>query len=867
MKCLGNWARRSAFSIMKIKMKKVFCLFSLFCLTFSLNAIAADVEVGVSQALAEYRADNIGNVKYTLWFNIPKAKNDKIHGHEILYFTWKGNDNLQIDFKGDKSQFDGKCTINGRKCNVTMQSEHIVIPRSHLRHGANAIELDFTSGDKSLNRSDEYLYTLFVPDHARSVFPCFDQPDIKARFTLSLSMPREWKAISNGAIRYARCDAGQESKKVMFAQSDIIPTYLFSFTAGKFFSKTTTHGGYEMEALYRETDMAKVAQLDKVFEEIALSLHWLEDYTGIRQPFRKYGFVVLPGYQFGGMEHPGAIQFRDQSIFLGRNPTPDEELNRLELLAHETAHLWFGDLVTMRWFNDVWTKEVFANFMASKISRQQFHDINHDLNFLKIYQSRALETDRTDGTHPIQQPLDNLKNAGLLYGNIIYDKAPVMMRKLEELMGAEAFRRGLQSYLKRFSYANATWDDLIDIFDKQNPGAGIRDFSEVWVKQKGLPTIITERKDNKLIVKQTDPYNRGLCWKQKFNIGLLKYPIADNHTDLLYKTIEIDVRDARQSIVIPLDTACKAIVPNCDGRGYGRFVIDSVGPKDNDFLLTNWSYLPDLEKYSVLMTVYENYLMHNCSIDRISGITILALMTGNINEQIESTLCDYANRLMFDMPSSQRYETEKLLFGISREHPHKSVRTKLSRILYNNAMAPEVVDSVYNIWKNHSDSLINEHDYMRMAYHLAIMKPQQWRDIISIQRARLSNPDVIREFDFVSRACNPSADAQLELFRSLLNKENRAIEPWASQMLALLNTEAREPQSNQYITPALDALQEIQRTGDIFFPGDWLYSLLSGHKSKEARWIVNSWIAAHTAYPIALINKLKENAYYILNGR
>ena len=354
------------------------------------------------------------------------------------------------------------------------------------------MEISFTSADKSLNRHADFLYTLFVPANARSVFPCFDQPDLKALFAVDLDMPQGWTSLTSDSTH-------------------LLPTYLFSFVAGKFQRQTVVRDGRELTALYRETDPKKVAQLDKCFDEAALSLRWLETYTGIPYPFSRYGFVVLPGYQFGGMEHPGAIQFTDREIFLGEKPTPDEELTRLELIAHETSHMWFGDLVTMRWFNDVWTKEVFANFLASKISREQFPDINHDLNFLKAYQMRALSTDRTPGTHPIQQPLDNLRDAGLLYGNIIYDKAPVMMRKLEQLMGAEAFRRGLQAYLRCFAYSNATWDDLIALLDGVAPQADLNAFSEVWVKQKGLPDITCRSVAEGVEVKQRDRYGRGHC--------------------------------------------------------------------------------------------------------------------------------------------------------------------------------------------------------------------------------------------------------------------------------------------------------------------------------------------------------------------
>ncbi|MBQ7440078.1 MAG: hypothetical protein IJV52_00905 [Prevotella sp.] len=319
------------------------------------------VENGVSHALAIQRKATLSDIHYTLSFHIPAMRNDSVTGMATIDFNRKGQENLQIDFQGTVT---GDITVNGKSMAADHHDEHVVIPGDMLTDGKNSITIPFTSLDNALNRTEEYLYTLFVPDHARSAFPCFDQPDLKATYDLSLTLPKEWTAISNGALEKEddlslRSDSTALTHKTMvFRTSELLPTYLFSFTAGKFEEKTEQRDGRDITILYRETDPDKVAQLPIVFDQIALSLKWLEDYTGIPYPFQKYGCVVLPGYQFGGMEHPGCIQFRDATIFLGKDATPDEEFNRLQLLAHETSHMWFGDLVTMKWFDDVWTKEV-----------------------------------------------------------------------------------------------------------------------------------------------------------------------------------------------------------------------------------------------------------------------------------------------------------------------------------------------------------------------------------------------------------------------------------------------------------------------------------------------------------------------------
>ena len=817
------------------------------------QGMAVNVENGVSWELARYRAAHLSGIRYEIAFSIPDDRSENVTFEETILFDYQGGDDLQIDFQGKDLDPVGK--VNGKKFPLSVSHEHLVLPKRLLRKGRNIVQLSGISADQSLNRNVDYLYTLFVPAHARSVFACFDQPDLKARFSLSLTMPSDWVAISNAPVLHQKSKKEKHLpaylKKVRFEESDLLPTYLFSFTAGKFQRQVAERDGRQLEALYRETDSLKVAQMDKVFDEIALSLGWLEKYTGIAYPFKKYGFVVLPGYQFGGMEHPGAIQFRDKSIFLGKDPTPDEELNRLELIAHETTHMWFGDLVTMRWFNDVWTKEVFANLLADKISKEQFPQINHDLNFLKVYQTRALATDRTDGTHPIQQSLDNLNNAGLLYGNIIYDKAPVMMRKLEQQMGQEAFQQGLQHYLRSYAYSNATWDDLIAILDSIQPHANLKAFSHVWVKEKGMPTITCRYKDGKIFVDQTDPFRRGLVWRQEFKIGCVYDGTLAELTD--------QVEQAHEEL--PFAMYPQQLYLNYDGSGYGRFLITEPEQKD---AFHDWYDLPETNRFAAMMNIYENYLAHKLSAKE----TFHDLMDGlrkERNDLIASTCIDYLMRVKFDMEGAAQRDAEIYMMDCAYDHPLKSVRLKMLRNMGTTAVDPEVLDSIYGIWKGQKDSLLTVNDYNAIAYHLSLMMPSQWKQILEVQRARLKNEDQQREFDYISRGCNPDVEVQKQLFYGLLQKENRRIEPWARSLLALLCDNVREPYNNAYLKPGLDALQDIQQTSDIFFPGYWLSALLSGHKSQEAKERVRAWIDTHPDYPATLMNKLKENAYYLLN--
>ena len=817
---------------MKKLIRQLMAVIMMTALSLSANALT--VENGVSRELALYRSAHISQVHYNLSFTVPAEKSKPVYFEELLLFNWTGDEDLQIDFQGDAHQLSGEVLVNGKTIKTVLKNEHIIIPAQYLLQGENSIAISGYSGDKALNRSEDYLYTLFVPDHARSVFPCFDQPDLKAVFSLKLDIPDGWVSISN-----------QTSKP--------IPTYLFSFTTGKFQVKKDYRDGRQLTALYRETDSAKVAQLPIVFDQVALSLRWMEEYTGIPYPFEHYGFVVLPGYQFGGMEHPGCIQYNDQRIFLGPEPTPDEEMSRLNLIAHETSHMWFGDLVTMRWFDDVWTKEVYANFMADKIAREQFPDVNHDLAFIKAHYPLAMGTDRTRGTHPIQQSLDNLNKAGLLYGNIIYHKAPIMMSKLEKEKGEENLRNGLRSYLNRYAYSNATWDDLIVELDKFAPEHSAQSFSDVWVKQKGMPTIdCLGTQNGSVAVRQQDFYGRGLVWRQGFDVSFADKNGISKGTSIYMEKPQVEIAGVNSMTPIL----------NSNGEGYGRFFIDR---KALPILADGWRTMPDdLTRYAAVLNLYENYHLNNITADTLVDI-MLNYLAHEENELVASTIASCLSDLTPRLNASQRATAEHRIFDMMQSHNLQSVRQSLLRQLSLKATTPDVVDSLYDIWQGPRASFLNNRDYMRMAYHLAIMLPDHWQEILETERTRLKTDDERREFDFISRACNPDEQVHQQLFNDLLKVENRRVEPWVRTMLALLNDPTREPLSNRYLVPGLDALEEIQRTGDIFFPGYWLSNLLNGHKSDEARQIVNAWIESHPSLSPALMNKLLENAYWLLD--
>ena len=802
------------------------------------------LDPGISRELAQWRKQRYHNPRYTLHFDIPASRSEDVSGVVTISLSLDKSEDIIIDYRESDNILSVK--LNNADTPYEIINEHIVLRNAPA--GENSVVITFTASDQSLNRQEEYMYTLLVPDRARTLFPCFEQPDMKATYTLSLTLPEAWEAVSNTAQQSSKRENAR--KIVSFMPTEPLSTYLFSFVAGRLSKSTYDDGRHTFSAYYRESDPKRLEQLDTIFAEVAASLDWLEEYTGIEYPFAKYDLIILPGFQYGGMEHTGATLYNDTQMFLSENPTPDEELRRIQLIAHETAHMWFGDYVTMRWFDDVWTKEVFANYFAARMAEPLFPDINHTLNRLKTYTASALNEDRTEGTTSIRQELDNLRNAGLIYGQIIYNKAPVVMQKLHEIMGEEAFRRGIQEYLTTYAYDNATWDDLITILDRLSDH-DLRTFSDVWVNEPGMPHISLQRTDDSLKISDSDPLGRGLSWPQRFTIT------AVTHTGEKHD-IEVEVKSEPTTYSLPADT--EYIIPNSCGRGYGLFLLPEA---DLQGLLTRWATITDdTARQATVMNLYENYLAGHVS----NWDILTSLMHGlsaERNPLIASTVVSY----LAEPLQSDSYPLQELsLMNEAEHHPLTSCRQQLLRMLMQVATCDDVTADLYNIWKEANHPLLNINDYMTLAYELSLRLPERYNEIVETQRGRISDPDRLRRFDYIIRAVNPDKAERDALFESLLEPENRRIEPWAASALAYLNHPLRRNEAVEYIRRGLDELLEVQRTGDIFFPRNWAGALLAGHRTTEAYDVLQCFLEENTDYPQLMRNKILQAAHPLLRS-
>lgn len=833
-------------------------------LFFSCSAVksipGANPENGVSHQLARYRKATISKVHYQLDLDIPAEKSQQIGAKEKVSFQLKSNKYpLQLDFREDPAKVKS-IAVNGSQIEMVHVNEHLVIATKYLKQGENVVDLEFTAGNGALNRNADYLYTLFVPDRARTVFPCFDQPDLKAVYTLTLQVPSDWKAIANGSLKDSTLN--DLRKTYRFNTSDTISTYLFSFAAGKFKSARAGMDHLQANFLYRETDTAKINHsLNEVFKIHGSSLKFLEDWTGIPYPFQKFDFVSIPDFQFGGMEHVGAIQYKESALFLDAGATKDQWNSRNNLIAHETAHMWFGDLVTMNWFTDVWMKEVFANFMADKSTEAITGKEVFDLKFLVDHFPAAYGVDRSIGANPIRQDLDNLKDAGTLYGNIIYHKAPIMMRQLERLMGKDKFQQGVREYLKKFANGNASWPDLITILDHY-ADADLQEWNKVWVNDTGRPVIdyVLEQKDHKISrfsIQQKPEYGKDKVWPQLFELTL-HYPGAVKELTVNLDRAEVELKEAI-GLEAPL-----FVQFNSSGQGYGLW------PLDQGMFKNLYQINKPLDRASAYISLYENMLSGRAikpaellnlfitGLDKEKEELNLKLITGYI-ASIFWEFTDAEGRAQ--QASSLEQSLWKAMLGQSASN-HKKLLFKAYQDIF---LSKEAGRQLFQTWKNRKapEGLkLSEDDYTSLAFSLAL-REENSSAILKEQLGRISNEDRRKRFEFIMPAVSPELTERDAFFKSLERKENRAKESNVGVALYYLHHPLRQATSVKYLPKSLEMLTEIQTTGDIFFPQNWLQSTFSNYQSTEAVQVVTDFLKAHPDYNPKLKAKILQAVDYL----
>ena len=832
-------------------------------LLLTADTLATLMGAGVSRDLADLRSRSVADVRYDLRLDVSAL--DSAVGTVTIRFHRSGPGDLILDFRGRRlttASANGQALPSG-----IANGAHIRVPEQVLRPGENQLDFGFVTpiapSGASIIRfrdqadSSDYLYTLLVPADANQLFPSFDQPDLKARVALTLTTPAGWTAIANGSL--ARADTLGTRVVHRFTETRPISTYLIAFAAGPWHRATSTVGGRTVNAFVRRS-RAGEADLDTLLAANHRALTWMEQYFARPYPFEKFDFVLAPAFPFGGMEHHGAVFYNEDSFIFRERPTLPRRLGRLSTVLHEVAHMWFGDLVTMRWFDDLWLKEGFATYMAAKA----LDDLDSTSGSWKTFYLRnkpaAYGVDQTPGTTPVWQELANLDQAKSNYGPIVYNKAPSVLKQLNYLVGEPAFRSGVRSFLQGHAYANATWRDLLGAVGTA-AGRPLDAWGRQFILRPGMPEVeqhlvVKDGRIARLTLAQAPVQSLSGpgAWPMRTQV-LLAWRGRD--PVLLPVELEGDSTEVPGASGLP---APDLVFANAADFGYQLTVLD---PGTVAWLTTGGlGQVGD----SFLRAMLWGALWDQVRTGRMAPTAFvqvaLAELPGESDEQIVPSLLGRLNRaasayLTAAERAAVQPALEETLQTIADDpvRPY-GVRKAALDAFIESAESPSAVARLGRLLQ--ADSAAGEpvRDPTRwgVVNHLLILGDPGSETALAAQQARDTTPDGRRRA-FVAGAGRGTAAAKRDYFTRYF-ADSTLNEDWASGSLGTFNTLRHEALTRPWLQPALDSLPFIQTNRRIFFLGSWLDAFLGGQTSPDALAIVTSWLRDHPDLPADLRRKV-----------
>jgi aminopeptidase N len=845
-------------------------------------AMARAEESGVSHALAIARAARVSDIHYRLSFAI-KEHADAVAGTETVTFDSKSAGDLVIDYRDGAIE---SAALNGHAIATDLKNGHLNLS---VAAGRNTLRLTFTSNaapaGKAITRYEdkddgsEYLYTLFVPMDASMAFPCFDQPDLKARFTLELEHPAGWTAIGNTT------PVSTGATHTGFAETRPISTYLFAFAAGPFVAVRAANAAEPTVYVRKSQKKRAQEEAPQVQQMAARGIVYFSEYFAQPFPFPKYDLVLIPGFPFGGMEHAGATFLNEDSVLFRSMPTANDYSRRNTLVLHETCHQWFGDLVTMRWFDDLWLKEGFAQYMAYRALASLDPAANAWKHFYEDIKPLAYGIDETEGTTPIFQNIANLKDAKSAYGAIVYQKAPAVLKQLEYFVGDDVFRDGLRLYLKQHAYGNAEWTDLVLAFEAASDKLGrhrdVQSWARSWITHRGMPEINVSYSCNKgkitaLTISQKDVLQDGYTWPMANNILLISTMEPEQaagapRTDI--QTIKVNWNAATFEVADAAGKRCPNLVFANEGDyGYGRFLLDEPSAAvaaslfDPDF--------PREPNPSIFASVSDQVeplrgsmiwgaLWDNVHVARSSPRAYVELALKSIPTETDESLARIQGaRIAMALHSYMRTYVRKAMAPRVESAVAARMMTASAlglrivhfRTLTAIAESPAALQQVKDLLSGRlvvPGLMLKPLDRWNLIGRLIAMDDPQAQDIYSAEKARDQSGEAQR-YAYAVAAGAQSAEVKARYFDEYLHSQTTQ-EDWITQSLRPFNAWNQSALTQLYLVQALNELPDIKQHRKIFFLGAWLGAFIDGQNTIEsslrAQAAVRAWLAGEKIDP------------------
>jgi aminopeptidase N len=656
----------------------------------------------LTQAEAEERAARVSNTSYELAIDIEPGAT-VYRGEVEVRFDLSGAGDLFLDHRGRAIDV---LDVNGQELEPQWDGFRLVLPGNTLQT-SNTVRIvyenEYDHGGDGFHQfidpedGEEYLYTNFEPYEAHRLFPCFDQPDIKASYTLTVTAPSAWAVIANS--RAERSDQIEDGRtRHIFPTTLPFSTYLFAIVCGPYHEVRDRHGDINL-GLFCRKSMARYLDAEELFTISKQGLDYFGEFFDYAYPWGKYDQIFVPEFNAGAMENVGAVTHNEYMVFRDP-PTDNQRRRRAETVLHEMAHMWFGNLVTMRWWNDLWLNESFATYMSYLCLEHATRFTAGWQDFNGAIKNWAYREDQLVTTHPIAGQVEDTDQTFLNFDGITYGKGASVLKQLVRAIGLDGFRDGMRHYFRTYPFDNATLAQFLQSLETGS-GRDLGEWSRLWLETASLNTLGAEYESDgdriaSLAMRQTAPVDYPYLRPHALDIGLFRDEGSSLAVDVVPAEIageSADVAEARGKAKPNL------VLPNYGDHAYAKLKLDDESVA---FLREHIERFDDMLTRQLLWSALWNMVRdQQMKAQEFLELTRKKLPLEPSVEMIDSVLGHATAVLTRFTPGEMREEQAHLLFDAAWEALHRApqgdAQIVWARTLFNVAIVEEDVRRIIDL--------------------------------------------------------------------------------------------------------------------------------------------------------------------------
>jgi aminopeptidase N len=775
---------------------------------------------------AEFRAKQVSHVAYQLQLTFDQTSTE-FHGESHISFNLRNHFNQPLTLDFEKGTIE-QVLVNNKPVTWQYKQWFITLSPEHFKPGKNSINVKYhrpySTDGSGLHRfvdpedGEVYLYTDFEPYDANRLFPHFDQPDLKATFSSQVIAPKHWQVIST--TRETNIIDKGEQRVWVFPESLPISSYVYALHAGPYHQWQDKFEDIPLRLFARQS-IAKYVKPQDWFIPTKQSFAFFNRYFDYRYPFHKYDQIMAPDFNSGAMENVAAVTFNEGYVSRGEKSVARKK-DLANTIAHEMAHMWFGDLVTMKWWNGLWLNESFATYMAN-LALDKASDFDGVWNtFYSNTKQWAYATDQSVNTHPIELPVKNTAEAFSNFDGITYGKGASVLKQIPHLLGEENFRQGVAHYLKRYAYQNTSLQDFMTELGKA-ADKDLSQWTEQWLYHAGTNTIEASFQCNngqitQFTIEQSAPEEYPILREQRVQLGL--YQLNQNRVQQTQK-LPVLYQGKTTPVAELKGKPCPDLVyPNLDDWGFVKVNLD------NKSLATLQQHINDIDDNMLRLMLWQSLWdsVYDAKIPVTQYVNFaLANIKNEHDETIIRNVVRYLSSAQYYLYIAQqrgkntatyRQQIEQFMWQMLQQAPAKSEHQKIWYSAYiNNVFSPEHLTRLQQLLTEEltiNGLTLDQDKRWQLVIKLSRYQFGHYQQLLAQERQRDTSDTGIKRA-LTAEAIQPDAKAKAQWFDIVLNNpDNLKLSTLRAIMYNLF------PIEQQVLAKPYEqkALQEIPRLND-----------------------------------------------------